>query len=744
MKLSLLAFLPILQLPFSLGAVEREIADTVSLDAVEITAIKQGSNVGTLPLSATQIGSNEADRLGITAIKGLSDVVPNFFIPDYGSKITSSIYVRGLGSRMDQPSVGLNVDNVPVLNKDAYDFDIVDIAHIDMLRGPQSTLYGRNTMCGLINITTLSPFQYQGLRLRASYSSGITRAASVSWYAKTRQNAGVSISANYNATEGFYKNLFNNKNTGREQFGGARAAYVLRNSKLSMRNVVAASYFKQHGYPYQYVETGEINYNDTCFYHRFLLSDGLTLNFKTASIEWSSVSSVQYINDNLTLDQDFLPLSFFTLTQKKRETAFSQDIVAKGVNKKWQWLTGFFFFYKHTAMDAPVTFKNDGIANLIEKHRNDANPYYPIAWRGREFTLNSDFTIPTFGLALYHNSTFNFGSWFLDAGIRGDFEQSKLHYDNYCNTGYDIYTVDNNGYANFLRNVDVNLDENGWLKNNFIELLPKIAIGYNLPNFDNSSIYMSVAKGYKAGGFNTQMFSDVLQQKLMGIMGIGAAYNIDDIVGYKPEKSWNYELGAHINLRRSHLKIDASLFYIDCRDQQLTMFPDGTTTGRIMTNAGKTRSCGAEMQLSWTLSQSWLFRTSYGFTDARFRKFYNGKENFARKKIPYAPSHTLFGEINWNPLSNLRATVYVRATGEIYWNEANSIKQPFYALLGADITWQLPCDFSISIWGENLTDTHYNTFYFVSMGNEFLQRGKPCRVGVTLQFNIDKSCKINK
>ena len=74
------------------------------------------------------------------------------------------------------------------------------------------------------------------------------------------------------------------------------------------------------------------------------------------------------------------------------------------------------------------------------------------------------------------------------------------------------------------------------------------------------------------------MFSDVLQQRLMNIMGIGSAYDVDQIVGYKPEKSWNYEAGTHLDLLGHRLRLDASLFWIECCDQQLTMFPDGTTS----------------------------------------------------------------------------------------------------------------------------------------------------------------------
>lgn len=103
-------------------------------------------------------------------------------------------------------------------------------------------------------------------------------------------------------------------------------------------------------------------------------------------------------------------------------------------------------------------------------------------------------------------------------------------------------------------NENINIDDCGNLSKHFTELLPKFAITYHLPTAGESSIYASVSKGYKAGGFNTQMFSDVLQQRLMGIMGIGAAYDINDIVGYRPEKAWNYEIGGHFESANRRIK----------------------------------------------------------------------------------------------------------------------------------------------------------------------------------------------
>lgn len=156
----------------SLSTIASEHTDTAGiatvplhmLDNLDVVAVKQQADPRTMAVSATLIGSREKELNDVVDIKSMSDMVPNFFIPDYGSRITSSIYVRGIGARMDQPAVALNIDNLPVMNKDAYDLDLPDIEGVEMIRGPQSNLFGRNAMGGLINIRTLSPMRWQGIR----------------------------------------------------------------------------------------------------------------------------------------------------------------------------------------------------------------------------------------------------------------------------------------------------------------------------------------------------------------------------------------------------------------------------------------------------------------------------------------------------------------------------------------------------------------------------------------------------
>ena len=716
----------------------------VNLAEISVTAIKTGSELDRQPVSAITLNRDRVEENKVVSARSATMLAPNIVIPDYGSRITSTIYARGLGARIDQPVVGLNIDNVPIINKDNYDFDLADIASVEVVNGPQSTLYGRNTMGGVINIRTLSPIDYQGVRIIGEYGSANTFIAGASIYHKVNQKFGLSLSLAANGTSGFYTNEFNGKKCDHEKQYSARAKFYHRpNAKFNIENVAWVTVSRQGGYPYEYVgddpefamQKGIIAYNDTCFYRRTTFADGLTISYKERDWQASSITSVQHIHDNMTLDQDFSMLPYFTLTQKKNEWAVTQDCVVRSTSKRaYQWLGGLFGFYRHNDMTAPVRFYDYGIDQLILKNIRSAwGDNYDIYWDDDHLLLNSDFTLQTWGVALYHQSSYQLGDFTFTAGIRGDFERSDLRYHSNCDTGCNfLYIPTQKLYKeHYVINDRDNLHKSFW------QILPKFSVEYE---FSCGRLYASASKGYKAGGFNTQMFSDVLQQRLMEEMGASKKYDIEDVIAYKPEKAWTYEVGAKLNFFNHKLNINASLFYIDCTDQQITVFPDGTTTGRIMTNAGQTRSFGGEMTLR-AITGNVEWNASYGYTNAKFVKFNNGISDFSGKYVPYAPSNTIFAQgiytlpINAKILRSIKFDAHVNCLGKIYWNEENTVSQPLYAQLGVNITLENK-NYSLSVWGENITNTKFSTFYFVSIQHEFVQRGRPRRFGATLRLNF--------
>lgn len=749
----MLALLGLLPLCAWAGPEEEPIDTMLNLPQVVVTTtVKAGGSLRTQPVSSTVFNMRALERGRVESVKELSLVSPNLYIPDYGSRMTASVYVRGMGARIDNPVLGLNVDGIPYLNKNNFDFDFYDVQRVDVLRGPQSTLYGRNTMGGLVNIYTLSPFVWQGTRLGAEYGSANSMRFRASTYQRIGERLGVSAGAHYYHSDGFYTNEYDGTKCDPLDEGGARVRVQwLARSGWSIDNTLNVGVLNQGGYPYRYVDpvldqVRPVSYNDECAYRRTNLSEGLSVRHDGEKVLFSSVASYQYTDDRMTLDQDFLPKSMFTLEQSQREHALTEDLVVRSRERgqRWNWLFGAFGFYKHVDMGAPVVFKEDGIRELILDNMNagiqTVFPGEQVLIREKEFGIFSDFTLPTWGAALYHESDVRLGRWTLTAGVRIDYERSEIEYDSRADIHY-RFTMTMPEYRLLQTRFP------GHERTHFFEVLPRASVQYTFPA---GNVYLSAAKGYKAGGFNTQLFSDLLQNRMMNDMmddlgvhpdGAGnASYDAATAITYRPEYSWNYEAGLHLDLLRGRLRTDFSVFYIDCRDQQLTVFPAGKNTGRMMTNAGRTRSCGLEVAVEY-VGRDLQVGVSYGHTNARFVRFWDGNHDYRGNVIPYAPQHTLSVradyEIRFRSSLVDRLVLHAdwRGVGRIYWNESNTLSQPFYGELGASIgVYKGP--FSIAVWGRNLTDTQFDTFYFVSIGNSFLQRGKPARMGLTLTFDF--------
>lgn len=734
----------------SVQPTEPQIDTTIVVDGVQISAVKQGMVLRSEPIASTIIGEQRVARNRISALKNITHLVPNLHIPDYGSRMTSSIYVRGLGSRIDHPAIGMTIDNIPLMQKNSFDMELMDIERIEVLRGPQSTLYGRNTMGGVVNIYTLSPFNYQGIRLQAGYSSGNTRNFRASIYTKFSERFAMSIAALSTHSDGLFRNQMTGKMCDWEESGGGIWKMQYRNNKgLRIENSLLIAEGEQGGYPYAFiggrsegkegVTLGKIAYNDPCGYERTSINDGLTIQYEQPRYSLTSITSYQYTNDRMRMDNDFLPLNYFTLEQGIREQVVTEDLVLRSRGeRRYNFLFGLYGFYRYNHMNAPVTFKEQGIDEMIFAAANEATHGMVQLTALKPMPLESTFRNPNYGGAIYHESALRFGKFEAKAGIRIENEQNELKYHNVGALHYHQRIAMPQMPFPIEKDASVELDEKGKYKHSYTEILPKFSLIYRFD--EQRNLYATVSRGFKAGGFNTQLFSDILKEQLQA-KAQGGEYEEKDIVSYKPEYSWNYEIGGHFSCADGVVRGDFALFWIDVEDQQLTIFPDADATGRMMTNAGRTRSLGGEFAMQLHPASNLQFDLAYGYTKATFRRYKDGKADYHGKRVPYMPQHTLSGGVTWTIptgvkwMGDLVLHGGLRSVGDIYWDEANTVKQPFYTLFDASIRLEHK-RYTLDLWGKNLADKAYDIFYFESIGNRFVQRGKPQIFGVTISVNI--------
>ena len=762
-------------------------------EVVVIASPKENRKLREQPTAVTLLSQQDMQANQVTSIKSLTGLVPNIFIPDYGSKLTSAIYIRGIGSRINTPSVGLYVDNVPYIDKSAFDFNYADIERIEVLRGPQGTLYGRNTMAGLIRVHTKSPFTYQGTDVRLSAGTRNQYSASLTHYHRISDKFAFSAGGFYGYSGGFFKNSFNNKKIDDvNEAGGRMRAIYFPTENLKVDFTVNYEYSDQGGYPYFYTgrvdpeeekdrskHIGKISINDNSNYRRNLLNTGLNIEYQAKSFILSAVTGYQHMKDRMFLDQDFTEQDLFNIEQKQRLNTISEEIVFKSKpGKNWQWTTGAFGFYQWLKTDAPVTFKREGIETMIEKNVNNIFASFPPNAPEMSMKVNNAPTLevsdrlntPTLNGAIYHQSTFSnilVKGLSFTAGLRLDYEKNSIKYDCSSDINFDFNLHMDMPAPRPPVNVSIEgMDAPsvlvGKLNHDYFQLLPKFALQYEWKK--NNSVYATVSRGYRSGGYNLQMFSDLVRKDLKNAMITTLADQkalanykdmllgfVDpiDVKGesmYKPEYTWNYEIGSHLTLCDGKLLADLSAFYMDTRDQQVSHFVE-SGAGRITVNAGKSRSYGAEAALRASLTKSLTLNASYGYTHATFKDYEtiddnNVAVNYKDNYVPFTPMHTfnigaqyLFNMASRCWLDQIQIDANYNGAARIYWTEQNNASQPFYGTLNARVAFNKGRG-QIALWSRNTLNKKYATFYFESMGNGFMQKGRPIQLGIDLRCNF--------
>lgn len=771
-------------------------------EVVVIATPKENRKLRELPAATTVLSQKDMQANQVNSVKRLSGLIPNIFIPEYGSKLTTSIYIRGIGSRINTPAIGLYVDNIPYIDKSAFDFNYSDIERIDVLRGPQGTLYGRNTMGGLIKVHTKSPFTYQGTDIRMGAATYNDYNVSLTHYHRISDQFAFSTGGFYEHTGGFYQNSArNNERVDKGNAGGGRFRGIyLPKDNLKLDLNVSYEYSDQGGYPYFYTGItqegvnkgkteereemiGKIAYNDRSNYYRNLLNAGFNVEYQAKNFILSAVTGYQHLKDRMFLDQDFTEKNIFNLTQKQKLNTISEEIVLKSKpNRKWEWTTGIFGFYQTLNTDGPVTFKEDGVKETIEGNTNsifenlgNKAPKMSMSVLNPMLRVSGNFDTPIWNGAIFHQSTFNnlfTKGLSFTVGLRLDYEKMSMKY----NSASDPLNFDFNFAMGPMvitaKDLIADAAYNGKLSEDYVQLLPKFALQYEWRKGNN--VYTTVSKGYRSGGYNVQMFSDIItgQQAhsmveaikksaefekystlIEGMIGdkMPAIPEVKDATTYKPEYSWNYEVGTHLTLWEGKLWADLAAFYMDTRDQQLSQFI-GSGLGRTTINAGKSNSYGAEASLRASLTNELSLNASYGYTYATFTDYIINeadkdgnltvKADYNGKYVPFVPKHTLNigGEyaITCSSRSIFDRVVFqanYNAAGRIYWTELNDVSQSFYGTLN----WRANLEKGnamISFWARNFLDKDYAAFYFETMNKGFMQKGRP------VQFGIDLRCRF--
>lgn len=732
-----------------------EVNDTskvIDLDEVVVVSQpKDGRLLRHQPLSSTVLTQREMQMLGVSDLAQLSQYVPSFSMPQYGSRLTSSMYIRGIGSRINNPAVGIYYDNIPLMSKAAFNHHFYHIDRVDVLRGPQSTLYGMNTEGGLVHIYSKNPMVYQGTDIHMGIGTALTFHAEIAHFHRPTEQFAFSAAAFWNGQRGFFKNQALDEWNDKLQEAGGKMRFVYQPTRrLTLDLTADYQWTRQNAFPYGVYDEEANSVQDPSTtvmngYKRQMVNTGLTVSYKADSWLLSSTTSWQYLRDHMEMDQDYQPADFMHLTQIQKQQALTQELIMRSHGqRKWHWTFGVFGSYQWLRTDAPVTF-GPGMNDMTAARILKMMPDYVVAmfkvFEIKEFNVTETFHTPSASVGAFHESTLSLTDR-LDVTIGLRYEYSKVKID-YNTAGlvalhYSIPPIDQ---TNRLTAVIANGSDRS-----FNQLLPKVGATYRLDD-SGSNIYATVSKGYRAGGYNIQMFSEIYQSEFMkkgkslSTGDVTISYTdddyraVDETISYDPEESWNYEAGAHLNMLDGKLHADISLYYMQIKNQQLSMMSPDNNFGRIMVNAGKSHTMGFELSLRGRAFDDRLdWFCNVGAVKAQFDEYDTYNDN----TIPFVPSMTFSLGGNYR-IDRFLVGADVKGQGYTEWNEANTFGQKAYVLLGAHVGYDFgSCQ--VKLWGRNLTDAKYNTFAVESKATgealRFAQRGNPLQLGIDLNIHL--------
>ena len=658
----------------------------VPLDEIVVTDFKQNKR----NLTSTAVSTINVQQLHnqqIVNLKELTAVMPNFYMPDYGSYANTPVYIRGIGTKSKGPAVGFYVDGVPHFESSAFNIDLSDIAAVNVFRGPQGTLYGRNTIAGIINVYTHNPLDYQRTHIKVGYGRYNDFIAQASNYAKISEKFGISTAASYHHNDGMFTNHFLNEKADKLNEGEGRIGFYWRpttNWLLHLNSTL--TYSEQNGYPYAPYDIVKdellpISYNRNSTYRRLISSTGLNAQYENNHISFNSQTSYQFIKSHQGLDQDFTPQDVYFVDNSYHQNMLSQELTLKSNDKgRYQWIIGLFGMLLHS------------------------NQFAETSYFTRDFSTPTTYKNPTAGYAIYHQSSYNiWRGMSATVGLRFDYEHAKTTYNQdktTLSTGVTTHAKDFVSSANFR------------------QFTPKFTLQY-LTNKDNL-YYISITRGYKPRGFNTIFKTDAERT-------------------YDPEYSWNYEVGTRLKFLNGRLTAEADLFYIDWRHMQTTYTVPGV--GNVIANAGHTDSKGFELSLAYHPIKSLQLNLNYGYTHARYLEYKkSAREDFSGNRLPMVPNHTLSlnGTYTIMPAGWFDKIIFntgLTGLGRIYWADDNIVRQNFYATLNAKVS--LTKDiFTWEIWGKNLTATDYMAYGFKASQGNYAQRGKPLTFGTAVSVSF--------
>ena len=622
-------------------------APSVVLPTVVVTAQKEAVDVKEVPASVTAVTADTIANAGIRTVSDAAIFAPNTVFTEFTARKLSNPRFRGLGSSPANPAITTYIDGVPQLNSNSSSIELLDVDQIEFVRGPQSSLFGRNTLGGIVNIRSARPStsRWTGSVVApfGDYSSKEVR-GQVS--GPLGDKAAVSLAGGKQQREGYTRNTITGNDVDFRDGTFAKAQLLLTPVQNWEARVIYSHERSRDG-DFALGDLDAIRKNPFQVARDFEGFTNRDINATTFNVRGSgeriaidaTTGFVKWKTDDET-DLDYTPLALATRTNTEEDFQFTQEIrLASPVNAptritdaimlKWQ--GGVEFFRQNYDQLAVNTLSQFVLSPQIP---------FPVALTSPESSIDNS------GVGIFGQGTLSFSDRAdLTVGLRFDHESSEAVLSTFYTPAIAPAGV-------------VTADES------FSDVSPQFAFGYRLQ--PDTMAYASASRGYKAGGFNPAA--------------------LPGSESYGEEHAWHVEGGVKSRMASGRITANAAVFSIDWDDLQLNV-PNRFVPGQcFIANVGSARSRGLEFDVTARAHASIDVFASFGYTHARFgADTMSGGVDVAGKKLPFTPDYTTLVGTQVTHAINSAVTLYARGEAVMYgafeYDEANTARQNRYSLV---------------------------------------------------------------
>jgi len=658
----------------------------LQLDAVTVTADKKEELLQNVPVSVTAISAKQVEEYRLWDIKDITAIVPNLYSGNSGDgrNVTS---IRGITTTSYDPAVATYIDGVNQFSLDTYIPELSDIERIEVLRGPQGTLFGRNAMGGVINIITKQPTNATHGFAEVDFGNyGQQRYAGGVRVALVKDVLFAGVSGVFSKRDGYYTNDFNNTSFDRQQ--GLTGNYYLKYLPAAKWSVIAnlkqqnnqnwGAFPLVNSVQQAFSQPFHLDQNAIGKMVDNTLDASLAIKHSGAFVDFTAQTSWQHNYRYYTpsVDGDFSPADAVTIINDyghawNNVRVFTQELrfgSADSRSSVWNWTAGAYFFTQYEPNKQATHFGAD--AALVGSP--DSN------FSSIDITKGRNTGVAGYGQVNYAVT----GRLELIAGLRYDYEHRYLNVEG-------EYQPD--GQPAFVTTPDTAAALH------FGAFSPKLGIKYTISV--HSMVYSTYSRGYRPGGL-TQLSTDPTQPPLYP---------------YQPEYSNNIEAGIKNNWWGERLQLNVTAFLTHVNDAQVPtlILPSDITVTR---NTGKLISKGLELEASANPVKGLQVQYSFGYTDAHYQALSlseNGAAvDLAGKKQIFTPDATSMLAPQYSVLLNTRQHVRLIVRGEWfylgrqYFDLENTITQAPYSKLNARVGVS-GRHLEVFLWARNLGNKKY-------------------------------------